>query len=208
DMAARMAAIHRDRGVKLILGSGIEAARFDAPRLVIRLTNGTEFRADMIIEGIGIAPCVALAAESGLVCDNGVCVDERYVTSDPAILAIGDVAAPPAGRQENWAHAQSSARAATRSIMSLDAEPAPTPWFWTTQFDHMLQIAGDPRRGDRTIMRGPSSLYLADNRIVGVAALDAPRDFAAARRLIGAAIDAAKAADPAVDLRKLASAGV
>jgi nitrite reductase (NADH) large subunit len=48
--------------------------------------------ADVFLVAAGITPNVRLATDAGLVVDRGVLVDERMRTSDPAILAAGDVA--------------------------------------------------------------------------------------------------------------------
>lgn len=45
-------------------------------------------------------------------------------------------------------------------------------------------------------------LYLRDGALVGAVCLDQPRDFAAARRLMGKILIAETASDPATDLRK------
>lgn len=103
--------------------------------------------AELVLAGIGITPGTALASAAGLPCPDGIAVDDRYVTADPAISAVGDVACPPGGRHESWGHAQSSARAAALAILGLPAETAAVNWFWTVQHGHTLQIAGDPMRG-------------------------------------------------------------
>jgi len=204
DMAARIEALHRDAGIALQLGRTVAAADPVGTRLRLTLDDGVELLSAVIVVGIGIAPETAIAATADLAARDGVVVDANYVTSDPSILAIGDVAHPPGGRNESWAHAQTSARAAARTIIGLEPEPAPAPWFWTAQHGHTLQVAGHPLDADRTIERGPVSLYGAGDRLIGVAALDAPRDFAAGRRLIGRPLDWSCAAEPAIDLRRLA----
>lgn len=204
DMAARIEAFHRDAGITLHLGRTVAAAEPVGARLRLTLDDGVELLSSLVVVGIGIAPDTAIAEANGLVCRDGVVVDATYVASDPNILAIGDTAHPPGGRNESWAHAQTSARAAARAIIGLPPEPAPAPWFWTTQHGHTLQVAGHPLDADRTIERGLMSLYCAGDRLVGVTALDAPREFAAGRRLIGLPLDWPRAADPTLDLRRLA----
>jgi 3-phenylpropionate/trans-cinnamate dioxygenase ferredoxin reductase component len=148
-----------------------------------------------------------------LACGDGIFVDDNYRTvSDPQIFAIGDVAARPGidggrrARDESWSHARRSAGIAARAILSLPQDPEETPWFWTKQFNHVLQIAGSisgPQlitipRGDRVV------LYLDGTKLAGIACLDAPKDFLIARRAIatGLGVDAMRAADPTIDLRK------
>ena len=203
-MAARIEALHRDAGIALHLGRTVAAADPVGERLRLILDDGVELLSSLVVVGIGIAPDTAIAEAAGLACRDGVVVDANYVTSDPSILAIGDAAHPPGGRNESWAHAQTSARAAARAIIGLEPEPGPAPWFWTTQHGHTLQVAGRPLDADRTIERGPVSLYGAGERLIGVTALDAPREFGAGRRLIGRPLDWSRATDPTVALRSLA----
>lgn len=204
DMAARMQALHQDAGIVLHLERTVVAMDPAGPALRLTLDDGVELPASLVVVGIGIVPDTALAEAAGLACHNGVVVDANYVTSDPSILAVGDAAHPPGGRNESWAHAQMSARTAARAIIGLEPEPEAVPWFWTSQQGHTLQIAGRPLDADRTIERGPVSLYCAGDLLAGVAALDAPREFAAGRRLIGRPLDWQRAADPTVDLRRSA----
>jgi len=204
EMAARMAAFHRDAGIALHLGRTVAAADPVGQRLRLVLDNDVELLSSLIVVGIGIAPDTAIAEAAGLACRDGVVVDANYTTSDPSILAIGDAAHPPGGRNESWAHAQTSARAAARTIIGLEPEPEAAPWFWTSQHGHTLQVAGHPLDADRTIERGPVSLYGTGDRLIGVTALDAPREFAGWRRLIGRPLDWPRAADLAVDLRRVA----
>nr|WP_236937914.1 FAD-dependent oxidoreductase [Frigidibacter mobilis] len=49
----------------------------------INLENGVEIKADLVLVSIGAAPNITLAQDAGLVCDNGICVDQDMRTSDP-----------------------------------------------------------------------------------------------------------------------------
>lgn len=203
DMAARIEALHREAGVELLLGRRVRAMRALSPaRLACDLDDGRVLEADLVVLGIGIAPDTGLAEAAGLGGPDGVPVDGRYRTADPRILAVGDVASRAGRREETWAHAQASARAAARTILDLPEEAAPAPWFWTSQFGHTLQVAGDPLAADRLIARGPAlSLYLQGDTLAGVAAFDAARDFAQARRMLGRRLDPQRAADRVLELR-------
>ncbi|HBX01346.1 MAG TPA: ferredoxin reductase, partial [Gammaproteobacteria bacterium] len=48
------------------------------------------FPADIVIVGIGIIPNTELAETAGIVCDNGIVVDDHCRTSDPSVYAAGD----------------------------------------------------------------------------------------------------------------------
>ena len=184
-----IAATHRENGIVLLLGTMIAEIADRGERLDILLSNGERLAADILIEGIGVVPDAPTTTAPGLACDGGIAVDAGYVTANPLVLAIGDVACPPGGRQETWAHAESSARAAARSVMGLEPEAQPIPSFWSDQFSR-IQVAGDPARAAAAGRRGEAHLFERDGTIVAAAAIGASRDFAAARRLIGKPVSA------------------
>lgn len=211
EAAQWLAQAHARIGVDVRLGRALTRLD-DAPggRVTATLDDGATLEVDLIVVGIGIVPCTDLAEAAGLPVDGGVLTDDDYRSpGDPRVFAIGDVAARrkdgAARRMETWAHAQSSARKAALAILGLPSEPEPTPWFWTDQCGHSLQILGDPAAGDAVLARGDGvRLYLSQGVLVGAVCLDRPRDFAAARRLIGKTLDPKIASDPSADLRKAA----
>ena len=56
----------------------------------VRLKDGTLIPASRVVMAVGIRPSVALAREAGLAVGRGIQVDDHMVTSDPAILAVGE----------------------------------------------------------------------------------------------------------------------
>jgi len=58
----------------------------------VRLDSGEEIQADMVVLTTGVRPDTYLARQSDLTVKSGVIVDDRMTTSDPDILACGDVA--------------------------------------------------------------------------------------------------------------------
>ncbi|WAC60766.1 NAD(P)/FAD-dependent oxidoreductase [Brevundimonas sp. SL130] len=213
DAAAWIAEAHARIGVEIHLGRSLKTVTERPGGLTVGLDDGTTLDADLMVVGIGIIPCVELAEAAGLPTAAGVLVDADYRSlGDPDVFAIGDLAlrvfgdAPAPRRMETWAHAQTSARAAALAILGQPGELEPTPWFWTAQCGHMLQIAGDPSVADSVVARGDGvRLYLRAGTLVGAACLDQPRDFGTARRLIGKALTPETAADPRADLRKAAA---
>ena len=212
--ATWLASLHADQGVAIHLGQRVAAVSGAAGAFCTRLADGRCFTSDLVVVGIGILPATALAEAAGLPCEDGVVVDAGYRSvADPAVFALGDAAAFPGPggpvREETWDHAQRSAGIAARALLGLAPVAAEVPWFWTDQFGHTLQVAGRPDTPAAVVARGPACcLYLRAGRLVGAACLDAPRVFAAARRVIasGARLDRANAADTAIDLRKAIAA--
>ncbi|MEG1452024.1 NAD(P)/FAD-dependent oxidoreductase [Brevundimonas sp.] len=196
---------HTRIGVEIRLGCALSALTDGQNGAVTAsFDDGTSQDFDLVVVGIGIIPNTDLAEASGLSVNGGIVVGSDYRSPDDArIFAIGDVAARLGSRMETWAHAQTSARIAAHAILGLPPELEPTPWFWTDQCGHNLQILGEPASADAVIARDNNvRLYMREGILVAAICMDKPREFAAARRLIGKTLNAELAADPATDLRK------
>jgi 3-phenylpropionate/trans-cinnamate dioxygenase ferredoxin reductase subunit len=88
------------------------------------------------------------------------------------------------------------------------------PWFWSDQADLKLQIAGLSHGYDQVVVRGAppserfSVLYYASDKLIAVDAINAPRDYMMARKVLGegGTIPADRAADASVPLKELVTA--
>jgi nitrite reductase (NADH) large subunit len=56
----------------------------------VRLKDGREIQADLVVMAVGIKPNTALALDAGLEVGRGIKVDDHMATSDPAIFAVGE----------------------------------------------------------------------------------------------------------------------
>lgn len=56
----------------------------------VKLKDGREIAADIVVMAVGIRPNTQLARSAGLEVERGVVVDDHMVTSDPAVLAVGE----------------------------------------------------------------------------------------------------------------------
>ncbi|CCW16890.1 Nitrite reductase [NAD(P)H] large subunit [Sphingobium indicum BiD32] len=56
----------------------------------VRLKDGTQIPASLVVMAVGIRPSVALAREAGLDVGRGIKVDDHMVTSDADVLAVGE----------------------------------------------------------------------------------------------------------------------
>lgn len=56
----------------------------------VRLKDGTELDADLVVFAVGIRPNMSLAQDSGLRCNRGVIVNDTMQTFDPSIYAVGE----------------------------------------------------------------------------------------------------------------------
>jgi 3-phenylpropionate/trans-cinnamate dioxygenase ferredoxin reductase component len=220
-VAEQMLAVHRARGVDVRIGCGPTVIEADGERLAVSLQDGSRVVADTVIVGIGIAPATALAQAAGLRVNSGVVVDALLATSAPGVYAAGDVAEFPGSlsglpmRQETWHNAETQARTAARNMLGGSEPYAALPWFWSDQYDHQLQVSGEPALGVQTVERklgdGAQIHFALDagGKVVGASGCGPTgvvvRELKLARMLVerGARPDAGKLADPAVKLKSL-----
>jgi 3-phenylpropionate/trans-cinnamate dioxygenase ferredoxin reductase subunit len=212
---------HRSRGTTVLTGALIAAFEGNGTRLRrVLLDDGTTVACDAAVVGVGAVPRDALAAAAGLCCEGGIVVDGGARTSDPSVLAIGDVTvrARPGGvdliRLESIPSAVEQARQAVATIMGQTPVDAEVPWFWSDQFDLRLKIAGVVREPYTTVVRGDAGsgrfalFHHDDGALVAVESANSPADFMAGKRLLTDArkVDPLQLADPDVPLRSLAIA--
>lgn len=189
-------ALHVSHGVIILEGTGISRITGDHQATGVALTDGRQIEADLVIQGIGVLPRIALAAESGLALDNGIVTDAQGRTSDPAIWAAGDCASFPhqgvQQRLESVGGAIDMAECVADNILGQGRTYVPNPWFWSDQFDAKLQMAGMNTGYDRIVTRpgsgnhGGSVWYFRQDRLIAVDALNDPRAYMIGKRLIEA----------------------
>lgn len=193
EISAHFLDLHRGLGVDVRLGVAAAAV---APG-VVTLAGGERVTGALILLAAGVRPNVELAAAAGIEVGNGVVVDERLVSSDPAISALGDLALYPGPdgapvRLESVQAAVDHARHIARRLATGDGSAyAAVPWFWSDQGDRKLQIAGLRHHRHRTVaVPGPAErpvvLSLEGDVLKAVETVNAPAPHMAARRLLAA----------------------
>lgn len=209
---------HESRGVRLKLSTSASGFAGSSHVEAVRLGNGDEVPADIVVIGIGIVPDTDLAAGCGLEVEDGVVVDDRCRTSDPDIYAVGDCTSHPNAlfgrriRLESVHNALEQAKTAAANICGDPAQYTQVPWFWSDQYDLKLQIAGLSQGHDQAVLRGDpddrsfSCAYLREGRLIAVDAVNRPRDFLQAKQLIAdhAMMDAEGLANADIALKDIA----
>ena len=79
------------KGVQVFTGTRVEAIEPGTP-LTVRLSNGTQLSADLVISAAGVKPAIEFLAGSGITCLLGVLTDEHLQTNVQGIFAAGDCA--------------------------------------------------------------------------------------------------------------------
>lgn len=196
DIGALTAEIHRDHGVDVRLGVGVDrfAGRGRVER--VHLVDGSEIDADVVVVGVGVVPNTGWLDGSGLQIDDGVVCDATCLAA-PGVVAAGDVARWPsprfgrALRVEHWDNAIAMGEHAARRLLGETGGYDPVPWFWSDQYDRKIQLAGIAAGADEMQVvdgsleeRRFAAIYRRDDRIVGVLAMNRPRQVVAYRPLI------------------------
>jgi 3-phenylpropionate/trans-cinnamate dioxygenase ferredoxin reductase subunit len=188
--------VHTAAGVRFALSSQAAVIKGDQRVRAVGLVDGAEIPCDMVIAGVGIRPETTLAETAGLEVRNGIRVDGRARTSDPAIYGIGDCACRPIshygreGRLESVHNAIEGGKIAAAAIVGADPPAEEAPWFWSDQYDLKLQIAGLFAGHDRTVVRGdPASrsfavFYLAGEKLLAVDAVNRAPEYMGGKRMI------------------------
>ncbi len=149
------------------------------------LIAGELMAVDLVVAGVGVAPRVELAAGAGLLVDDGVVVDSRQATSDPAVWAAGDVARPAdARRVEHWHAARESGERAGRAMLGEPLPARRAPWIFSEFAGVTLDVVGGGLAGDERIaMRGVQA-WVRGGCVVQLAILDGAVSVEGARELV------------------------
>jgi len=183
-VGALLRSVHESQGVVFHLGKTI--ARVDNNSVI--LSDGATLNADFVVVGAGVRPVDDLARTAGLATDNGVTVDEHLMTSANGIYAAGDIASWPDQRSgerlrvEHWVVAQRLGETAARNILGARERFTAVPFFWTQQFDVVINYVGhasswDKIRVDGAIEKRDCAIrYERGGRVAAVATIS--RDMA------------------------------
>lgn len=221
ELAEIYAALHRKHGVVLRLGAEVaEITGKDGVATGVRLGGGDVIDADAVVVGIGIIPNTELAEAAGLRVDNGVVVDEHLATSDPDVVAAGDVAnayyphLETHLRLEHWSAALNQPPVAAATMLGRDAAYDRVPYFYSDQYEMGMEYSGYVEKGnyDEVVFRGDVSkgeyiaFWLREARVLAgmnVNVWDVTDSIAALVRS-GRPVDSARLVNPNVPLDEVA----
>lgn len=206
-LGERWARMHRDHGVDLRLGAGIESLHsdghdqhHDARVARATLTDGSTVEADTVLLALGSVLNTEWLTGTGLELDPAVACDATLTSShDPNILAAGDIASVPAAlaggarvRVEHWTTAAEHGQLAGRNALLEHHERAAhtsPPYFWSDQYEAKIQALGCPALAERTelIELSPTgeklvAVCVRGRHVVGLVAVSAARRLAFYRR--------------------------
>jgi 3-phenylpropionate/trans-cinnamate dioxygenase ferredoxin reductase subunit len=201
ELGAVIADMHRDHGVDLRTGVGVEAIEGDGRVERVRLADGEVIAADVVVVGVGVVPDTTWLEGSGLTLENGVVCDETCLAA-PGVVAAGDVARFPnllfdgdMMRLEHWTNATEQGVHAARRLLAgaagTDLAFAPVPFVWSDQYDRKIQTVGVvSAEADLHVAHGSYAerqfvaLFGRRGRIVGALGFNRARQVMQYRKLI------------------------
>ena len=188
--------LHQSNGVKFKFNTSLEEIRGQGQVESVVCSDGTSINADMVIIGAGVIPNTEIAENSGVICENGILVDEFGRTNFKNVFACGDCTSHPNKllnmqlRLESVHNAMEQSKAVALSALDKPAEYNQIPWFWSDQYDHKLQIVGISGSHDTVTIRGSVDtakfmlFYTRGEELIAVDAVNNPKDFLICRKLV------------------------
>lgn len=187
---------HSELGIEIRCGAQITAIRSLDDRVSgVEVGSGEIVPANRVVLSVGAVARDAVAVAAELESAGGILVDEHLRTCDERIFAIGDCAkfySPFAGtemRVESVQNAVDQGKQVAETIVSGVGEGYwAVPWFWSTQGDRRLQIAGIAMPGDeaRVVERGEKGRPVVERvrgeTVVAVESINATAAHMRARR--------------------------
>jgi len=168
ELEGRGIKIHCRAQTKAILGRDrVEAVALD---------DGTIYPADIVVMAVGIRPETRVATDAGLHVERGIVVDDRMVTADPDILAIGECVEHKGVVYGLVAPLYDMAKVAAATLVGAEAAFRPTQLATQLKVTGVsLYSAGDFAEADDRediVLRDPSSgiykrLVLKNDQIIG-----------------------------------------
>ena len=178
EVGAVYADAHREHGVDLRTGAGLEAFEGDGRVERVRLADGSALECDFVVVGVGVTPRTALAEDAGLSVDNGILVSQRLESSVAGVFAAGDVANAYHPfyerklRVEHWANALNQPATAARAMLGKPGAYDRLPYFFSDQYDVGMEYTGYAAEWDEVVFRGDRearefiAFWMRDGRVL------------------------------------------
>lgn len=205
--------LHTENDVEVLTDKNVISIDVQDDVNTVNCADGSFFKADIIVVGVGIRVNTELAKDAQLVIENGILVDETACTNDKDIYAIGDCTFHKNPhynrfvRLESVQNAVDQAKIAAAAITGKNPVYNSIPWFWSDQFDVKLQMVGLSEGYNQLFVRKEESetsktslWYFKDDVLLAVDAINNPKAFVLGTKFIkdGSKINTTKLVDPNV----------
>lgn len=195
-VGAELARLHTDAGVRLVCGKAVTGFLGRDRVEGLTLDDGSVLEVDLVLVGVGVVPDVEWLQDSGLPLDDGLACD-RHLVASPGVYGAGDAVSWPSARlgrrarSQQWTTASDQGRHVGRLLVRGAEETGAFDhdlYFWSDEYGSRIQGFGatageavvlrrDPVRG--SFLAG----FRAGSELTGAVAVNAPREFAAVRKL-------------------------
>jgi 3-phenylpropionate/trans-cinnamate dioxygenase ferredoxin reductase subunit len=190
-----LARAHARHGVQILTETSVvEIKRRGSFGCELVLNESRGILADLVVVGIGSQPNLELAQDAGIVCRDGIVVDQFGRTSHEGVVAAGDCAfycgpyTPKGMRLESVQNALDQSRSAGAMLAGVEKPYYAVPWFWSDQYELKLQIAGISTQADSHVVRtgddGVSVFHFSDDACIAVETINRAREHMLARRIL------------------------
>jgi 3-phenylpropionate/trans-cinnamate dioxygenase ferredoxin reductase subunit len=192
--AARIGAWLQELGVTILARAQLAEIAAGSDGATAHFEDGRECVAQTVVLALGIVRNDELAEAAGVEVDNGVLVDASMASTDPRLLAAGDVAfagnraADRRLRVEHWGEALNQGEVAGRTLAGEDAAWAVAPGFWSTLGERTIKYAGWGDGWDEVRFEPHGEAFTAwygrNGELVGVLAYERDDDYEEGKKLI------------------------
>ena len=173
EVGAFLKSLHEKNGVHFALQRSVEKIE----KTGVILNDKSIKPADVVLIAVGIKPSADWATGAGLQSENGILVNPYLETSVKDVFAAGDVARWPSSfsakpvRIEHWVVAQRQGQRAAENMLGLRRKYDDVPFFWSQQFDAVINYVGYAEPGSASKVHGSLAdrdcavVYSKDGRI-------------------------------------------
>ena len=171
--------IHADHGVRMLLGTGVEAFEGDGAVERVRTSDGRDARLRLRrrrrrrAAAHRSSPPRPASPSTTASSSTSACGPARPACSPPATSPTPSTPSTASAiRVEHWANALNQGPAAARSMLGQPAAYDRLPYFFSDQYDVGMEYAGFARGWDRVVFRGDPAtrefiaFWLAGDRVV------------------------------------------
>ncbi len=176
---ALLQSIGENCGITIRTGVQVESILGDERTKAVRLKDGEEIPADLVIISSGVRANIGLAEQMGLEINNGVVVNSRMETSMKDVYACGDCAQYRNINYAIWSEAVEQGKAAGANAAGDDKEYVPVPAALTFHgMNTALYAVGDTGKNSNLVYKTVEfkdmgrkqykKYYFLNNRLCGV----------------------------------------
>jgi 3-phenylpropionate/trans-cinnamate dioxygenase ferredoxin reductase subunit len=184
----------RDKGVNFVPGELVAAFEGESGHVnAVVLESGKRLPAELVVAGIGVIPNTEIFANTPLIINNGILVNQYLETNVPDVFAAGDVARyhdvifNSEQRFEHWDNAAAQGSHTARGMLGQRETFKHVPYFFSDIFDLSYEYWGNNTGAEAVVYRGDvndgkfSTWWLKGGRLIAAFVMNRPdeeRDLA------------------------------